>query len=84
VAGRLDEVGERLDRDLRPADPEGLGQLDAANLRVAALLMPVAAAAVLAGVRLVRILPEKLFFRLVVWALLAISLKLIADGWRAL
>jgi uncharacterized membrane protein YfcA len=61
-----------------------LGQLDAANLRVAALLMPVAAAAVLAGVRLVRILPEKLFFRLVVWALLAISLKLIADGWRAL
>ncbi|MEY4698557.1 MAG: hypothetical protein RIT14_2985 [Pseudomonadota bacterium] len=57
-----------------------LGQLNLANLHVAVLLMPVAAVAVLAGVRLVRILPEKLFFRLVTWALLLISVKLIWDG----
>jgi uncharacterized membrane protein YfcA len=36
--------------------------------------------AVFAGVWLVRVLPEKLFFRLVTWALLAISVKLIWDG----
>jgi uncharacterized membrane protein YfcA len=57
-----------------------LGQLNPANLHVAVLLMPVAAAAVFAGVWLVRVLPEKLFFRLVTWALLAISVKLIWDG----
>jgi uncharacterized membrane protein YfcA len=57
-----------------------LGQLNPENLHVAVLLMPVAAVAVFAGVWLVRVLPEKLFFRLVTWALLAISLKLIWDG----
>lgn len=57
-----------------------LGQFSAENLHVAVMLMPVAAVAVLAGVRLVRVLPEKLFFRLVTWALLAISAKLIWDG----
>ena len=57
-----------------------LGQLSPANLKAAALLMPVSAAAVLAGVRLVRILPQALFFRLVSWALLLVSVKLVADG----
>ena len=57
-----------------------LGQLSPQNLHVAVLLMPAAAAAVFAGVRLVRVLPEALFFRLVTWALLAISVKLIWDG----
>lgn len=57
-----------------------LGQFSAQNLHVAMLLMPVAAVAVFAGVWLVRVMPEKLFFRLVTWALLAISLKLIWDG----
>ena len=57
-----------------------LGQLGFDNLRVAAMLLPVAVAAVFAGVRLVRILPEKLFFRLVTWALFAVSVKLIWDG----
>jgi uncharacterized membrane protein YfcA len=36
--------------------------------------------AVFAGVRLVRIIPEALFFRLVVWALLLVSLRLL---WQA-
>jgi uncharacterized protein len=57
-----------------------LGQLSPGNLRVAAVLMLPAAAAVFLGVRLVRILPERAFFRLVIWALLAISAKLVWDG----
>lgn len=60
-----------------------LGQFTPANLKVAAMLMPAAALAVLAGVRLVRIVPEALFFRIVTWALLGISLKLIRDGLAA-
>ncbi|GAB1395647.1 hypothetical protein MASR1M65_04240 [Saprospiraceae bacterium] len=43
--------------------------------------------AVFAGVGLVKRLPEKLFFRLVVWAFLLISVKLVWDrpagSWRA-
>lgn len=61
-----------------------LGQLSVENLRVAAVLMPVAAGAVFAGVRLVKALPEVLFFRIVTWALLVISLKLVWDGLRHL
>ena len=54
-----------------------LGQVNTGSLKVAAMLAPVAVLAVFAGVRLVRILPDKVFFQLVVWTLLAISLKLI-------
>jgi uncharacterized protein len=61
-----------------------LGQLSTGNLHVAALLFLPAALAVFAGVRLVRWLPEKLFFRIVTWSLLAISLKLVWDGLRGL
>ena len=41
-----------------------------------------ASIAVFAGVRIVKIIPEPLFFKIVVWALLLISIKLIADGIR--
>jgi hypothetical protein len=61
-----------------------LGQLNPGNLKLAALLAVPAAIAVFAGVRLVDWLPERLFFRLVTWALLLISLKLIWDGARGL
>lgn len=61
-----------------------LGQFSAENLHVAVMLMPVAALAVLAGVRVVRLLPEALFFRLVTWALAIVSVKLIWDGGRGL
>ncbi|MGL6211058.1 MAG: sulfite exporter TauE/SafE family protein [Paracoccaceae bacterium] len=57
-----------------------LGQLNPTNLRVAALLVPAAVLAVFIGVRLVRILPEALFFRVIAWALLVVSVKLIWDG----
>ncbi|MBU9699569.1 sulfite exporter TauE/SafE family protein [Rhodobacteraceae bacterium HSP-20] len=57
-----------------------LGQLSAENLHVAVMLMPAAALAVFAGVRLVRVLPEAVFFRIVTWALLGVSVKLVWDG----
>lgn len=57
-----------------------LGQLSLDNLRVAAWLTLPSVLAVLAGYQLVRILPQQLFFRLVTWALLAISLRLL---WQA-
>ncbi len=61
-----------------------LGQINLASLEKVIVLMPVAAVSVLVGVRLVKWLPEKLFFQLVTWALLAVSVKLIWDGGRAL
>jgi hypothetical protein len=57
-----------------------LGQLNAANLKVAALLALPAIAAVYAGVWLVRVIPEALFYRLVIGALALVSLKLIWDA----
>lgn len=58
-----------------------LGQLSAENLRVAAALALPAALSVLVGARLTRIIPHALFFRIVIWALLAISLRLL---WQAM
>ncbi|CAA0111798.1 Uncharacterised protein [Starkeya nomas] len=57
-----------------------LGQLNPANLKITALLLPVAIAATFAGVWLTRRLPETLFYRLIVAALFLLSLKLIYDG----
>ncbi len=61
-----------------------LGQLNPGNLQIAAVLAVPASLAVFAGVRLVRWLPEWLFFRIVAWALLLISVKLLWDGARGL
>ena len=61
-----------------------LGQLNVGNLKVAAVLSVPAALAVFAGLRVVKVLPERLFFRLVTWALLLISIKLIWDGTAGL
>jgi uncharacterized protein len=57
-----------------------LGQINLASLEKAAILAVPAAMAVFAGVRLVKVLPEALFFKLITWALLAISLKLLWDA----
>lgn len=57
-----------------------LGQLSPANLKAAALLTPVALVSVWIGLRLVRIIPQHLFYRLITWGLLAVSLRLI---WQA-
>jgi hypothetical protein len=58
-----------------------LGQLSPGNLRVAAVLSVPAVASVFLGVRLVKILPPVLFFRIVTWALLLISLRLLWEAW---
>ncbi|KFI32253.1 membrane protein [Haematobacter missouriensis] len=57
-----------------------LGQLSGENLHIAAVLLLPAAAAVFLGVKLVKIIPTALFYRLVTWALLLISLRLIWQG----
>ncbi len=57
-----------------------LGQLDSQNLVVAAWLFIPAVIAVFVGYRLVRILPDRVFFTIVTWALLVVSVKLIWDG----
>ncbi|MEY1554517.1 sulfite exporter TauE/SafE family protein [Yoonia sp. R2331] len=61
-----------------------LGQLNPGNLQIAAILALPAICAVFAGVWLVRILPEKLFFQAVVWALLLLSIRLIWGGLSGL
>lgn len=60
-----------------------LGQLGLENLKIALVLALPAIGAVFLGLKLVRIIPEALFFRFVNWALLAISAKLIWDGLAA-
>ena len=57
-----------------------LGQLSAGNLKTAAALLLPAALAVFAGVKLVRVIPQALFYKLIAWALLAVSLKLLWDA----
>lgn len=61
-----------------------LGQLGIENLRTAAIMMIPAGLGVVAGVHLIRVMPEKLFFRIVLWALLGLSCKLTWDGVSAL
>jgi len=56
-----------------------LGQLSLANLKTVAALFPFAIAATFVGVRLTRIIPQDLFYRLVISALFLVSLKLIYD-----
>ncbi len=57
-----------------------LGQVNLTSLGTALILAIPAAGAVFAGVRLVKILPQELFYKLVTWALLAVSAQLI---WKA-
>jgi uncharacterized membrane protein YfcA len=56
-----------------------LGQLSLANLKTVAALFPFAIAATFLGVKLTRVIPQDLFYRLVIGALFLVSLKLIYD-----
>lgn len=58
-----------------------LGQLDATNLGTSLALMPVAVAGTFAGVRLVRIIPERAYFVFIHVALFILSIKLVADAF---
>ena len=57
-----------------------LGQLSFENLKTACALMIPAVTGVAVGVKLVKVMPEKLFFRIIIWALLILSIKLVWDG----
>ena len=54
-----------------------LGQLDTENLQMSALLMPIAVAGTFIGVWLVRVMPERMYFLIIHWALLVLSIRLI-------
>jgi hypothetical protein len=56
-----------------------LGQISVGSLRICAMLAPIAIFGAWAGFKLTQIMPEKLFFRLVEVALLALSVKLFYD-----
>ncbi len=58
-----------------------LGQFNPGNLRVAAILSPVAVLGAFLGYRATRVLPQKLFFRIVEVALAVVSVKLLADTY---
>lgn len=57
-----------------------LGQLQVENLKVTMVLFIPAIIAVFVAYRLIRILPERVFYSIVTWMLLAVSIKLIWDG----
>lgn len=57
-----------------------LGQINVGSLKACLFLAPVALFGAWAGYRLTRLLPEKLFFRLVEAALFLVSIKLIWDA----
>jgi uncharacterized protein len=57
-----------------------LGQISVTSLEICVWLTPVAILGALAGYKLTKIIPEKLFFRFVEAALFVLSLKLIWDG----
>jgi uncharacterized membrane protein YfcA len=61
-----------------------LGQLSLDNLKIAFFLPVPAILGVFVGVRMVKVMPEKLFFRIIIWALLVVSIKLIWDGFGQL
>ena len=61
-----------------------LGQITVHSLEKVLVLMPVAGLSVFLGVRVVKWLPERVFFLAVTWALLAVSVKLLWDGAQTL
>ena len=57
-----------------------LGQLSVGNLRISAMLILPAVFGVWLGLKLLRILPQALFYKLITWALLLVSVRLIWTG----
>ncbi len=58
-----------------------LGQFTPANLTTSLYLMPIAIAGTFAGVKLVRVLPQRSYFLFVQWLLFIVSIKLVADAF---
>lgn len=60
-----------------------LGTLNVHSFKTSLFLMIPASLAVFIGVRIIKIIPEELFSKILTWALLLISLRLIWDGIAA-
>lgn len=61
-----------------------LGQFTAQNLAASAALAPVAILSTMAGVWLVRRVPPERFYTIIYWLLVAVGVKLVFEGLRAL
>lgn len=62
-----------------------LGQFDSTNLVTAAVLLPLAPLATLTGVRLVKIVDQAVFYKIIYVAMFVVGLKLVYDGaWTLL
>jgi uncharacterized membrane protein YfcA len=61
-----------------------LGQISLGEIRIIAMMAVVAVAGVFAGLRLTRVLPERIFYPLVTVLLFIVSAKLAFDGARAI
>lgn len=57
-----------------------LGQFSARNLATSAVLMPIAPIGVFIGIKLVKVLPMKPFYRIIYAAVLAVSARLVWQG----
>ena len=57
-----------------------LGQFTAENLMMSAILAPVTVGSTYLGVKLVRVIDERLFYGILTISVLAVGLKLIYDG----
>ena len=57
-----------------------LGQIDTSSIKISLIMIMPATVAVYIGVKLVKLIPEDTFFKIVTWALFCISIKLIWDG----
>ena len=61
-----------------------LGQFDPTNLSTSAMLLPLAPVATLAGVWLVKVVNQKLFYQFIYAAMVVVGIKLIWDGTASL
>jgi len=57
-----------------------LGQFGTETLATAAVLAPLAVVSTFVGVRIVTVIDERAFYRILVWSILAVAVKLIWDG----
>jgi len=60
-----------------------LGQLSLNNLKTTLWLIPIAIAGTFAGVRLVRVMPQRAYFAIVQTLLFLVSLKLVFDAFTS-
>ena len=59
-----------------------LGQINIESIKISLFMMFPASLAVFAGIRIVKIIPEDVFFKIITWALMSISIKLMWDGFK--